>query len=95
MTKLKDLTPLTAPPALSDGWGFSQLGNNPMGEGPGALKHQIIGTLHAATYMRSKSVKKGEKKEKLRRSPSSPAPPPAVPLIGFNVVVILLKVIIG
>lgn len=36
----------------ADGWGFSQLGNNPMGEGPGALKYQIIGTLHAATYMR-------------------------------------------
>eukprot|EP00890_Picochlorum_soloecismus_P002038 jgi/Picsp_1/2835/NSC_01061-R1_yos1-like protein len=34
------------------GWGFSQLGQNPVGEGPGALKHQIIGTLHAATYMR-------------------------------------------
>lgn len=25
-----------------------------MGEGPGALKHQIIGTLHAATYMRGR-----------------------------------------
>jgi hypothetical protein len=36
----------------TDGWGFSQLGSRPMGEGPGALKHQIIGTLHAATYMR-------------------------------------------
>ena len=37
-----------------DGWGFSQLGTYPPGEGPGALKHQIIGTLHAATYMRGK-----------------------------------------
>lgn len=36
----------------ADGWGFSQLGQNSLGEGPGALKHQIIGTLHAATYMR-------------------------------------------
>lgn len=36
----------------ADGWGFSQLGQNSIGEGPGALKHQIIGTLHAATYMR-------------------------------------------
>ncbi|KAL4519140.1 hypothetical protein Ndes2526B_g00239 [Nannochloris sp. 'desiccata'] len=52
------------------GWGFSQLGSRPTGEGPGALKHQIIGTLHAATYMR-------------------------VPLIGFNIVVIFLKVVIG
>jgi len=37
---------------FADGWGFSQLGSHPVGEGPGALKHQIIGTLHAATYMR-------------------------------------------
>ena len=41
---------LPAPPA--DGWGFSQLGNNPMGPSPNALKYQIIGTLHAAAYMR-------------------------------------------
>lgn len=34
------------------GWGFSQLGQNSIEEGPGALKQQIIGTLHAATYMR-------------------------------------------
>jgi len=55
-----------------DGWGFSQLGqsSNVVGEGPGALKHQIIGTLHAATYMR-------------------------MPLVVFNVVVIVLKLVIG
>lgn len=57
-------------PLFADGWGFSQLGNHPIGEGPGALKYQIIGTLHAATYMR-------------------------VPLIAINLVVILLKLIIG
>ncbi|KAI7837787.1 hypothetical protein COHA_008416 [Chlorella ohadii] len=33
-------------------WGFSQLGNNPMGPSPNALKYQVIGTLHAAAYMR-------------------------------------------
>lgn len=40
---------------LTDGLGFSQLASPP-GEGPGALKHQIIGTLHAATYMRGKCL---------------------------------------
>ncbi|PSC67047.1 immediate early response 3-interacting 1-like [Micractinium conductrix] len=34
------------------GWGFSQMGNNPMGPSPNALKYQIIGLLHAAAYMR-------------------------------------------
>ncbi len=38
------------PPA--DGWGFSNLGNNPMGPSPNALKYQIIGMLHAAAYLR-------------------------------------------
>ena len=36
----------------ADGWGFSQMGNNPMGPSPNALKYQIIGLLHAAAYMR-------------------------------------------
>jgi hypothetical protein len=40
----------------------------PAGEGPGALKHQIIGMLHASTYLR-------------------------MPLIGINVVVILVKLV--
>lgn len=39
----------------TDGLGFSQLASTP-GEGPGALKHQIIGTLHAATYMRGRRL---------------------------------------
>ena len=48
--------PACLPPPLAptnaDGWGFSQLGNNPMGPSPNALKYQVIGTLHAAAYMR-------------------------------------------
>ncbi|EFN53956.1 hypothetical protein CHLNCDRAFT_136230 [Chlorella variabilis] len=34
------------------GWGFSQLGNNPMGPSPNALKYQIIGMLHASAFLR-------------------------------------------
>jgi hypothetical protein len=71
-----------------------------MGEGPGALKHQIIGTLHAATYMR------GEPRLRCRLSVQPTTSTiifnmkqqlilSAVPLIGFNLVVILLKLIIG
>lgn len=52
------------------GWGFSQLGASPIGQGPGAMKHQIIGMLHAATYLR-------------------------VPLVAFNVIVILIKMVFG
>ena len=55
----RPLTRVVASPVLADGWGFSQLGSHPVGEGPGALKHQIIGTLHAATYMR------GEREEEI------------------------------
>ena len=44
--------PPAVPGAPADNWGFSQLGNNPMGPSPNALKYQIIGTLHAAAYMR-------------------------------------------
>lgn len=69
LTRLAHLPPPT-PRLCADGWGFSQLGGHQPGEGPGALKHQIIGTLHAATYMR-------------------------VPLVVANVVVVLLKLIIG
>ena len=36
--------------------GFSQLGNNPMGPSPNALKYQVIGTLHAAAYMRGEAM---------------------------------------
>lgn len=50
------------------GLGISQLAQMPAGEGPGALKHQIIGMLHASTYLR-------------------------MPLIGINVVVILVKLV--
>lgn len=42
--------PLPRLPA--DGWGFSNLGNNPMGPSPNALKYQVIGMLHAAAYLR-------------------------------------------
>jgi hypothetical protein len=69
VTRFADRPP-PAPRPCADGWGFSQLGGHQPGEGPGALKHQIIGTLHAATYMR-------------------------VPLVAANVVVALLKLIIG
>jgi hypothetical protein len=88
----------------TDGWGFSQLGSRPVGEGPGALKHQIIGTLHAATYMRGKLSRKEENNfANCRALPLTHQPPSsfsflsfiAVPLIGFNIVVIFLKVIIG
>ena len=47
------LLPPTHP--TTDNWGFSQLGNNPMGPSPNALKYQVIGTLHAAAYMRGAS----------------------------------------
>lgn len=47
--------PRCLPFLLADNWGFSQLGNNPMGPSPNALKYQVIGTLHAAAYMRGAS----------------------------------------
>lgn len=34
------------------GWGFSQMGNNPMGPSPNALKYQVIGMLHASAFLR-------------------------------------------
>ncbi|KAK9808801.1 hypothetical protein WJX72_003938 [[Myrmecia] bisecta] len=36
------------------GWGFSQIGggSNNMTEGPGALKTQVVGLLHAVAYLR-------------------------------------------
>jgi len=55
-----------APPACllpicvaADGWGFSSLGNNPMGPSPNALKYQVIGMLHAAAYMRGECRRQG------------------------------------
>lgn len=34
------------------GWGFSSLGGNGLGPQPNALKHQVIGLLHAIAYLR-------------------------------------------
>ena len=67
--------PLTEPPFASppsaDGFGFSQIGQNSMGTNDaGPLKQQIVGMLHAATYMR-------------------------MPLVVTNIVVIVLKLLIG
>lgn len=49
------LSPSPPTHPTTDNWGFSQLGNNPMGPSPNALKYQVIGTLHAAAYMRGAS----------------------------------------
>lgn len=58
-------------PRPTDGLSFSQLGQNSMGSNDaGPLKQQIIGMLHAATYMR-------------------------MPLVVANLVVIVLKLLIG
>jgi len=58
-------------PSSADGFGFSQIGQNSMGTSDaGPLKQQIVGMLHAATYMR-------------------------MPLVVTNIVVIVLKLLIG
>lgn len=54
-SQLGQAAPVLSPLPPADNWGFSQLGNNPMGPSPNALKYQVIGTLHAAAYMRGAS----------------------------------------
>lgn len=40
----------------TDGWGFSQMsGGSGIGPGPGALKQQTIGLLHAVAYLRGEA----------------------------------------
>lgn len=81
-----------------------------MGPSPNALKYQIIGTLHAAAYMRgapraaacvppplacSTSACCVRRRRAVLTGLPPRTPSPAVPLIVINTVVILVKLLFG
>lgn len=86
----------------SDGWGFSQMsGGNGIGPGPGAIKQQTIGLLHAIAYLRGELQEMRQCCECLEFVSAFPiigvddGACVAVPLIAINALVILVKILFG